>query len=274
MAKIYRYKRTARVGKFLLPVAANLLASTRAQSTISLGETAVAMLQGKGSGSGWDIAAELTAALNFIRHGSTVLDVGANRGDWARGIHKQLNGDVRLFLFEPQEACFAHLETLTGNGTVLIKAAVGETDGQSILYSPGDGWGNASLHVRKDTYFAGQNFAPQMVDVISIDTFLSTNAIDSVAFLKMDIEGHELFALRGAFNALSTGAIRALSFEFGSGNINSRTFFRDFWELLTGYCYEIYRVLPGGKILRIASYDEDLEYFRGVSNYIAALPRA
>jgi hypothetical protein len=85
----------------------------------------------------------------------------------------------------------------------------------------------------------------------------------------MDIEGHELFALRGAKNALKAGCIRALSFEFGSGNINSRTFFRDFWDLLTMYEYKIVRVLPGGKLYSVRAYNEDLEYFRGVSNYIA-----
>jgi hypothetical protein len=105
--------------------------------------------------------------------------------------------------------------------------------------------------------------------VVSIDSFMGAHAIQSVDFMKMDIEGHELFALRGAARALARGAIRAMSFEFGSGNINSRTFFRDYWDLLTRHGYEIYRVLPRGRTLRIFRYDEDLEYFRGVSNYVA-----
>ncbi len=272
MADIHQYKRLARVAKFFVPRAANLLSSTHAQSAISLGETAVALLQGKGAGSGWDIAAETQAALKFIQHGSTVLDIGANKGDWSRAIYEKLNGKVRLFLFEPQETCFVELGTLVDHGAVLIKAAVGETEGKSILYSPGERAENASLHMRNDTYFAGQVFVSHTVDVITIDSFLRTKGINSVGFMKMDIEGHELFALRGARDALSTGAIRALSFEFGSGNINSRTFFRDYWDLLTGYCYKIYRVLPGGKLLPILRYDEDLEYFRGVSNYIATIP--
>jgi FkbM family methyltransferase len=258
--------------KFVVPAAVTFLSSKRAQSAISLSETAIALLQGKGSGSGWDIAAEITAAMKFIRHGCTVFDIGANKGDWSRAIYNKLNGAVRLVLFEPQEACFGHLETLVSNGAILIKAAVGDRDGNSILYSPGDAAGNASLHKRNDTYFAEQVFTPYPVEVVSIDSFLRTSAIDSVGFMKMDIEGHELFALRGARDALSNGVIHALSFEFGSGNVNSRTFFRDFWELLTGYRYHIYRVLPGGKVLRIRRYDEDLEYFRGVSNYIATKP--
>jgi hypothetical protein len=64
-----------------------------------------------------------------------------------------------------------------------------------------------------------------------------------------------------------------MSFEFGGGNINSRTYFRDYWDLLTRHGYEIYRILPGGRRLQIVRYDEDMEYFRGVSNYVAVLAR-
>jgi FkbM family methyltransferase len=271
VADVQRYKRTARTAKFLIPRAANFLSSGRAQSTISLAEMATALLQGKGSGSGWDIAAESTAALSLIPRGSTVFDVGANRGDWSRAIYDKLNGDVRLFLFEPQEACIDALKTLVDEGAVLTTAAVGESEGNAILYSPGGHAGNASLHERQDTYFAGQVFVPHEVKVISIDAFLKAKGIETVAFVKMDIEGHELFAMRGAQDALKRGTIRALSFEFGSGNINSRTFFRDHWNLLTSYNYKIFRVLPGGKLLPILRYEEELEYFRGVTNYIAAL---
>ncbi len=267
MPELQRYKRTARIAKVLIPAAARLLSSERAQTAVSLCEVGAAMVQGKGAGSGWDLNAEVTAAMNFIGAGATVFDVGANRGEWSRAVRER-RSDVRLFLFEPQAACAPYLEI---DGAVLTQAAVGEADGRAELHSSGDAEANASLHERKDTYFDRQTFTSHEVAVVSIDSFMATNAVRSVDFMKMDIEGHELFALRGASRALANGAIGALSFEFGSGNINSRTFFRDFWDLLTGYGYEIYRVLPRGRMLRIRRYDEDLEYFRGVSNYVAAL---
>jgi FkbM family methyltransferase len=265
MPELCRYKRTAQIAKFLIPAVARFLSSDRAQTAISLSETGAALLQGKGAGSGWDLKAEVTAAMTFIRAGATVFDVGANKGEWSRAVQEQV-GDVRLFLFEPQATCAPYLEI---DGAVLTQAAVGEKDGRAVLYSPGDAAPNASLHERKDSYFHGQIFTSSEVVVVSIDSFMGAHAIQSVDFMKMDIEGHELFALRGAARALARGAIRAMSFEFGSGNINSRTFFRDYWDLLTRHGYEIYRVLPRGRTLRIFRYDEDLEYFRGVSNYVA-----
>jgi len=265
MPELHRYRRTGKVAKFLIPIASRALSSTRVQSAISLGETGAALLQGKGAGSGWDIDAEVTAALKFIRPGATVFDIGANKGEWSRAIRQRV-GNLRLFLFEPQTACAPYL---TIDGAILTQAAVGEKEGRAVLHSPGDAAGNASLHIRGDTFFSGQSFAPTDVAVVSIDSFIETNSIQAIDFMKMDIEGHELFALRGADRALAKSIIRALSFEFGSGNINSRTFFRDFWELLTKHSYELYRILPRGMTLRIHRYDEELEYFRGVSNYMA-----
>jgi len=58
-------------------------------------------------------------------------------------------------------------------------------------------------------------------------------------------------------------------FEFGAPNIYSRTFFSDFWDLLTADGFRLDRILPGGRLLRIDSYSEELEHFRGVSNYLA-----
>lgn len=48
-----------------------------------------------------------------------------------------------------------------------------------------------------------------------------------------------------------------------------RTNFHDFWDILQGYGYTIKRICLGGILLKIETYYEDLEYFRGVSNYLA-----
>jgi len=211
--------------------------------------------------------------MKFIQNNSTVLDVGANNGEWSRAVLRELKGNVRLFMFEPQEECWRILSDLADAGALLVKSAVGNSNGEAVLYSPSGRAGNASLHIRKDTYFVNQLFSPTTVSVVSIDNFIETNEVMVVDFMKMDIEGHELFALKGASKALADGRIRALSFEFGSGNINSRTFFRDYWDMLTDYNYQLFRVLPGGQMLAVPRYYENLEYYRGVSNYIAVNKR-
>jgi hypothetical protein len=50
--------------------------------------------------------------------------------------------------------------------------------------------------------------------------------------------------------------------EFGSGDGAQL-------RLATTYGFRIFRVLPGGNMVRIPEYNEDLEHFRGLSNYVA-----
>ena len=104
---------------------------------------------------------------------------------------------------------------------------------------------------------------------MTIDEYADELGLDFIDVIKVDVEGHELAVFEGAYKRLSEKRIGVVFFEFGSANLNSRTFFRDFWALFKGYGYDLYRVLPGGATLSISHYDDSLEYFRGASNYIA-----
>lgn len=81
----------------------------------------------------------------------------------------------------------------------------------------------------------------------------------------MDIEGNELKALQGAEKLLKEGRIRAIQIEFGGCNIDSRTYFRDFWNLLHEN-FEVYRILKNG-LWKIEQYAEKMECFCNM-NYL------
>jgi FkbM family methyltransferase len=232
------------------------------------------LLVGKGSGSGWD-KTETVATADVIRRGShsgspVVIDCGANRGTWTRELRRYLGTDNGQWIaIEPDPENVQRLGSLPN--IEIIQAAVGERAEELQLYSNGSGSEWASLHERNDSFAQGHQFSVRTVPVITIDSVLADKGIDHVDFMKMDIEGHELFALRGAIHSLSERRIKALSFEFGSGNVNSRTFFRDFWDLLNPLGFELRRICPGGATVPVKNYYEDLEVFRGVTNYIAVL---
>lgn len=230
------------------------------------------VLFGKGAGSGWDAASETSAAVSLTyRPTPVVFDVGANAGSWSEGFCAA-KPSVRLFLFEPLPACRDQIATKKLPSTAsVVPAAVGEHAGKASIHFSRPTDGSASLHPREDSFFEDRTYAQLEVNVITIDGFMKEQQLEFVDFLKMDIEGHELFALHGAEAALSEHRIGALQFEFGSGNVNSRTFFRQFWNLLTAAGFRFWRVTPGGRLLAIDEYYEDLEYFRGVSNYVAEL---
>jgi FkbM family methyltransferase len=231
------------------------------------------ILLGKGSGTGWDLGGEIRAAVSTIRsRNPTVLDVGANRGEWSRLFLEKVP-EARIVMFEPAVGCQAHLLPLVNERVKLVSLAVGAAPGTAQLWSSSETDGAASLHPRKDTYFATAHFEPQQVELTSIDHYVAQNGLEHVDFVKLDIEGHELAALQGADAALSGGKVHALAFEFGAANLNSRTFFRDFWDYLKPRNFDLLRITPGGRLLPVREYSEDLEYFRGVTNYVAVFSR-
>lgn len=205
-------------------------------------------LIGKGSGTGWDMEDEINAAAGMIyRRNPTVLDIGANVGRWSKLLLAKLP-EARVLMCEPSPTSQAEIRKLSLPNTALLPFAVGQRAEKAVLYSSRDHDGSASLHARVDTYFSKRTYEAIDVETIAIDEIAETNHLDFIDFIKMDIEGHELFALRGAQKCLASRRIGALLFEFGFGNINSRTFFKDFWDLLAPD-FSIYRITPSGEPL-------------------------
>ncbi|HXX22847.1 MAG TPA: FkbM family methyltransferase [Terriglobia bacterium] len=214
---------------------------------------------------------EVRAAVTRIRRAQPVVfDVGANIGCWSRSFLRAMP-DARVFIFEPSAGCRAVIETAPQLAkATLIPCAVGERPGKATLHFCSATDGTASLHERVDTVVGNRRYTVAEVEVITLDDVIEREKLDFVDLVKMDVEGHEPFVLRGAQRSMAARRIGALAFEFGAGNINSRTFFRDLWDVLTPK-FSIWRITPGGRPVFIDEYYEDLEYFRSVSNYIAEL---
>ena len=260
-----------RMAKTVARPLSRLVCSSWVQKPVRAFDAYLNFLLGKGSGSGWDLDHEIDAALLFAhRPAPVIFDIGANIGLWSQRL-LQLRPAARVFLFEPSPHCVKRIQSLGLLAAGLIPAAVGETPGMAVLHFSSETDGSASLHQRGDSYFRDRTYQSVEVQVTTINSVIRKSGIDFVDFIKMDIEGHELAALRGANQALQSRKVGALSFEFGSGNINSRTYFRDFWSLLHEHGFALYRVTPSGRLLFLEDYYEDCEYFRGATNYVAQL---
>lgn len=258
-------------GKWAAPYLAPLLSHGALAQAVRHLETYLAIVQGKGSGTGWDLAAEVQTALAVIRRpDAVVLDVGGGRGDWSAAV-LHARPQARIVMLEPSARLLEQLRRRNLPRTTVIPAAAGEQPGVAVLHVPRSDETIASLHARRDSYFQHEPFESQPVQVVTLDQVIAAFRLDVVDFVKIDVEGHELAVLRGARQALRARRIKALAFEFGSGNLNSRTFFHDFWDELRPLGFRLHRICPGGLLLPIDDYYEDLEYFRGVSNYLATL---
>jgi len=84
----------------------------------------------------------------------------------------------------------------------------------------------------------------------------------------MSVGGHELDVLTGASEMFHKRAIQMVTFEFGGCNIDTRSFFQDFYYFFQDFGMNISRITPSGYLFPIPSYKEILEQFR-TTNFVA-----
>jgi len=200
-----------------------------------------------------------------------IFDVGANQGQFLKLILSQMTGkDFSVHCFEPSKETFGLLEkSIQADRRIkLNNLGIGKEKGSVLLHFDKAGSGLASLTKRRLDHLGIHFHETETVTIDTIDNYCAENAIRHIHLLKLDIEGHELDALAGARNMLENKSIDMVAFEFGGCNIDTRTYFQDFWYYFVGFNMNIFRITPSGYLFPIASYKEIYEQFR-TTNYIA-----
>jgi FkbM family methyltransferase len=200
-----------------------------------------------------------------------LFDVGANIGHYGVELSNIFAG--RHFVIHSFEPSFHTFEQLVANtsgipGIVLNNFGLSDTVTKRTLYTTGATAGLASVYQRNLAHFGIAMDQKEEINLSTIDGYCEKNNIEQIHFLKLDIEGHELSALRGARQMIRHNRINYIQFEFGGCNIDSRTFFQDFWYLLKDN-YRFYRIVENG-LFPIAEYNERFEIFTTI-NYLAEL---
>ena len=231
-------------------------------------------LQGKGYGSA-SIGREVSAALPLLPTADAVVfDVGANKGAWTRELLARAGSKLSaVYCFEPSRHNHESLCSIRDERVTLIKRAVSDQATRATLYSEAGGSGMASLAHRRLDHFGMDPSLTEEVETTTLDEMIAERGITQVDFVKLDIEGYEYRAMLGGSHALEAGIIRALSFEFGGCNIDTRTYFQDFWYFLTERGFNIALINPIGVPRLITRYRESLEHFR-TTNYLAWTERS
>jgi FkbM family methyltransferase len=248
-------------------------ANRPAQAALAYGDRFAQFLMGIGAGSEVADSGE-AAVFRLLRRRPaplTVFDVGANQGQFLTAALEALaDTDHRIHSFEPGKGTFALLAARHGHTprVMLHNLAVGRSAGTATLWYDEEGSGIASL-TRRDLDHLGIPFGrSEPVPVTTIDDHCHRHGVDRIDLLKLDIEGHELDALEGARGMFDRAAIGMVLFEFGGCNIDTRTYFRDFWHFFSGRGMRLQRVTPGGLLVPIDAYREVLEQFR-TTNFVA-----
>ena len=199
-----------------------------------------------------------------------IFDGGANVGLYAKIVMSEFP-QATIYCFEPLKATFAMLKKNLQNEKHVVFCNVG-LDNQNqvkVLYFDKPGSGLSSIYNRQIQHLVGFELDKvENVKVKSIDSICRENNIACIDILKLDIEGNEYNALLGAQQMINARSIRYIIIEFGGCNIDSRTFFRDFWNLLST-SYRVYLMMKDG-LIEIKQLKEEQEIFMN-STYVFEL---
>jgi FkbM family methyltransferase len=252
--------------KSLISILASVLYKMDGHRTSQLGrEIQINQGLGYGTNSVFEEAKQAISKLADINDNLIVFDVGANSGLYSEAII-ELTVNSKVFAFEPSKFSYEKLsKNFLGNKRFhAVNLAFGQNKESRQLWFDEPGSGMASLTKRKLDHFSISFSSHEIVDVETLDDWCNQNETYP-SLLKLDVEGHELDVLRGGIQTLQK--TRVVQFEFGGCNIDTRTYFQDFWYFFMEQGFTLFRITPGG-LVQLSAYLEEFEHFK-TTNYVA-----
>jgi len=153
--------------------------------------------------------AERKLLRKILSPGDVAVDAGANIGIYTRFLSLCVGPTGCVHSFEPSPENFRRLQAATRKlpNVRLSQAAVGESSRRSRLYI------SDKLNVDHRAYVPeGESRHTVPIEMIALDDYFKPG--ERVDLIKMDIQGYELHALRGANRVLADNPGIKLLFEF------------------------------------------------------------
>lgn len=206
---------------------------------------------------GWLDMESTTALRDFVKLGSTVLDVGAHVGYYTLLLSRLVGPQGRVVAFEPDPL---NLDLLRKNlsarkawNVAALQTAVSDRTGAATLYRAA-GSGNHSLLPYTKA------IEEISVGCTTIDDYAEENRIGPVAFVKVDVEGAEPLVLRGMRRTLERSPSLAMLIEYNpralrSGGTEPHDYLREIERL----GFKLWRLTVGERPSRVRpSVDLDI----------------
>ena len=128
---------------------------------------------------------------------NTVFDVGANKAEWSI-ILKSVYPNARCILIEPLIECIANLKDFVANHkeSNYYLVAAGNDNKDQIITIWDDLYGSSLLPFEDE--LKKVEGKQRKIKVVKIDDLIKENNIEKPEILKVDVQGFELEALKGA----------------------------------------------------------------------------
>ena len=196
---------------------------------------------------GWDMEVNVLPVFrSFLQPNSVVLDIGANFGLYTVSSASRMKDHGRLYSFEGNPHTFDLLRrTLYANrlahrpNITAVNALVGESAGRGTLHYLPEFLGGATM---TDVGQWGQAKRSIELDMVSIDEFLPAGL--AVDLVKIDVEGHEPFVIRGMQKTIRRSPNIRIFIEFVEAFLAHTVSAEQFAAEIEGLGFRICRVLP------------------------------
>ena len=209
---------------------------------------------------------------------TTVINVGANVGDWALVACPALPGAVvHAFEIAPETAeRLARSVAAAGLGerVVINRLGLAAAEGEVSLYLTRDSDTESSTLREAVEYAVKDQGLSGVVEIAARvttgDAYLRSRGIAHVDLLKIDVEGAEFSVLEGFAESFAHGAVDMVQFEYGPLNLTTRKLLADFVALFAEQGFVVGKIYPEGVAFK--PYELDDEDFVG-PNYLACHER-
>ena len=200
---------------------------------------------------GWEMEADVLPLFrSFLQPKSVVLDIGANFGLYTATSASRMRDHGRLYSFEANPHTFDLLKrTLYANRLVhrpnvtAVNALVGESTGRGTLHYLPEFLGGATM---TDIGQWGEAKRSVELDMITIDEFLPVGL--AVDLVKIDVEGHEPFVIRGMQKTIRRSANIRIFIEFVEAFLSHTVSAEQFAAEIEGLGLRMCRVLPRSRL--------------------------
>ncbi len=183
--------------------------------------------------------------LGRLPPGAVLIDIGANIGSISLPICKQRN-DIKAVCIEASPRVYKYLEFNKeynqAKNCITVNRAMSDTDGKTVnFYSPVEKFGKGSM---SSVYTKNA----ETIETITLDTLLQQKKIDKIDFIKVDIEGYEYFAFKGARQILSSTEAPDILFEFMDwAEVSAHARAGDAQQILLEYGYKLFIITKDKK---------------------------
>lgn len=183
----------------------------------------------------------------------TIIDVGANVGDWIRPVLDALPPDrldtsrARLFAFEPapdtRRLLAQNMAAHSRGGLVSIEdCALSNAAGEAKLTTFAAEAGTHTLRSVDDP--KGATSGVVIVKIATLEGFARERGLAHIDLIKIDTEGFDRLVLEGARPLLASESISVAQFEYNHRWVATRSFLKDVFDMVEGLPYFVVRLMP------------------------------